>query len=90
MIYTADEATGGLHLDLVIAGNYKIPVEEAEERKNDPGYHDELFPLIKPVFQKMAGIVNQHIRGYRVETLYLVGGVSCFDGIEEVMRLKPA
>ena len=31
VFYTGDEPTGGFHLDLVIAGNYKISTEEAEE-----------------------------------------------------------
>jgi ethanolamine utilization protein EutJ len=88
VIYTADEATGGIHLDLVIAGNFKISTDEAERLKNDPGRQTELFPLIRPVFQKMAGIVSRHIRGYRVETLYMVGGTCCFPGIEEVMAAE--
>ena len=32
VIYTADEATGGTHLSLVIAGNYRISFEEAAGR----------------------------------------------------------
>ena len=85
-IYTADEATGGTHLDLVLAGNYKIDVDEAERIKTDPARQREIFPLVRPVFQKMASIVNQHLRGHSVSTLYLVGGTSCFPGIQEVME----
>ena len=85
-IYTADEATGGTHLDLVVAGNYKISVEEAEKMKTDPTLQRELFPLVRPVFQKMASIVNRHLQGHSVSTLYLVGGTSCFPGIQEVME----
>ena len=85
-IYTADEATGGTHLDLVLAGNYKIDVDAAEKMKTDPARQREIFPLVRPVFQKMASIVNQHLRGHSVSTLYLVGGTSCFPGIQEVME----
>ena len=86
VVYTADEATGGVHIDLVLAGHYKIPVEEAERIKTDAKRHDEVFSLIRPVFQKMAGIVRAHVHGYPVETLYLVGGTSCFPGIADVME----
>ena len=35
VVYTADEATGGTHVDLVLAGNFKIEVQEAERIKTD-------------------------------------------------------
>ncbi|MGE4529252.1 MAG: ethanolamine utilization protein EutJ [Rhodospirillaceae bacterium] len=86
VVYTADEATGGTHLDLVLAGNFKIPVDEAERIKTDPARQYDLFPLVRPVFQKMAAIVRSHISGLPVKTLYLVGGTSCFPGIAHVME----
>ena len=51
VIYTADEPTGGFHLDLVIAGNYKISTEEAEVKKRDPRER-LMFPVVRPVFEK--------------------------------------
>ncbi|MCF8077764.1 MAG: ethanolamine utilization protein EutJ [Desulfobacterales bacterium] len=86
VIYTADEATGGTHVDLVLAGNYKIELQEAESVKRKPERQAEIFPIIKPVFQKMASIVRRHLANYPVQTLYLVGGTSSFPGIEAVMR----
>jgi len=86
VVYTADEATGGTHLDLVLAGNFGIPVDEAERIKTDKTRQRDIFPLVRPVFQKMAAIVRQHIAGHPAETLYLVGGTSCFPGMAEVMR----
>lgn len=85
VVYTADEPTGGTHIDLVLAGNFKIDPSEAEQLKRDPAMQWEIFPLIRPVFERMASIVRDHIRDHAVETLYLVGGTSCFPGIEEVM-----
>jgi len=85
-IYTADEATGGTHVDLVLAGHFKIEVAEAEKIKTDPARQREILPLVTPVFQKMASIVREHLKGQLVETLYLVGGTSCFPGIEAVME----
>ena len=86
VVYTADEPTGGIHVDLVIAGHYKIKDHEAEKMKRDPRRQTEIFPLIRPVFQKMATIVRNHLRNHPVKTLYLVGGTSCFPGIKEVME----
>ncbi len=86
VVYTADEATGGTHLDLVLAGNFKISVEEAERIKTDASRQREIFPLVRPVFQKMASIVRQHLRDHPVRTLYLVGGTSAFPGAVEVME----
>lgn len=86
--YTADEPTGGIHVDLVLAGHYKIPDYEAEKMKRDPERQSEILPLITPVFEKMASIVRKHLKGHQVETLYLVGGTSCFPGIEAVMEME--
>ena len=86
VVYTADEATGGTHVDLVLAGNFKIEVQEAERIKTDASRQREIFPVVRAVFQKMASIVNHHLKGHRVETLYLVGGTSCFPGIVQVME----
>lgn len=88
VVYTGDEPTGGIHVDLVLAGTYKISVEEAECIKNDPKRHDEVFPYIRPVFQKMGTIVNRHLKNHPVKTLYLVGGTSCFDGARTVIETE--
>lgn len=85
VVYTADEATGGTHVDLVIAGHHRLSIEEAEAMKCDPQRQRELFPIVRPVFQKMASIVRNHLSGHRVKTLYLVGGTSTFVGVDQVM-----
>lgn len=86
VVYTADEPTGGTHLTLVIAGNYKIRFEEAEELKKQKGRHREVFPLVIPVVQKMAAIIKNHTRKYQVDNIYLVGGTCCMDGIEAIIE----
>jgi len=86
VVYTADEPTGGIHVDLVLAGHFRISVEEAERVKRDPEQQGRIYPLIRPVFQKMASIVSRHLQGHSVDTLYLVGGTCCFPGIKDVME----
>ena len=85
VVYTADEPTGGTHTDLVLAGHFKIADHEAEQIKRDPTRQGEIFPLIRPVFQKMATIVARHLEDHPVDTIYLVGGTSGFPGTEDVM-----
>lgn len=85
VIYTADEPTGGTHFSLVIAGAKKMSFEEAEEFKKDPANKKEVIALVKPCIQKVAEIIKRHIRGYRVDAVYLVGGSCCLEGIEDII-----
>lgn len=86
VIYTADEATGGSHMTLVLAGYYGIPIEEAERLKKDPAKEADVFPIIKPVVQKMASIVKRFLTGYEVEQVYVAGGACCFEEFESVFE----
>lgn len=86
VIYTADEATGGTHFSLVIAGALDISFEEAEKLKIDAREQRRLLPLIEPVMEKVATIVARHIAGYDVKVIYMVGGTSMFPGIGQVME----
>lgn len=86
VVYVADEPTGGTHFNLVISGAYKISFEEAEGLKQDLSRQQELFPVVKPVMQKVASIIKRHIEGHAVGDIYLAGGTSCFKEIEQVIR----
>ncbi|MBF4695925.1 ethanolamine utilization protein EutJ [Fusibacter ferrireducens] len=80
--FTADEATGGHHMSLVVAGNLNISYDEAEQVKMSP--ETDAFPMIRPVIEKMGTIVNQSIKGYSVSSIYVVGGACSFKQFEEV------
>lgn len=86
VIYIADEPTGGTHFSLVISGAYKKSFEDAEKYKRDEKNHKELMPVVKPVIEKVASIINRHIEDFHVQELSLVGGTCCFTGIEEVIE----
>jgi ethanolamine utilization protein EutJ len=86
VVYSADEATGGTHVSLVIAGAHDIPFEEAEAMKLDPDQQARLLPVVRPVFEKVASIVARHVAGFPVETLTLVGGTTAFPGMAEVLE----
>jgi ethanolamine utilization protein EutJ len=86
VVYTADEPTGGTHFSLVIAGATGTSFEEAEEMKKNPREQQRLFPIIRPVMEKVGSIINRHIRGYQVDRLYLVGGTCAYPGMVEVIQ----
>lgn len=85
VVYTADEATGGTHFTLVIAGAHRISCEEAERLKLDPQAQPRLFPVIRPVMEKVGTIIARHIARFPVDTIYLVGGTSAFPGMAGVI-----
>lgn len=86
VIYTADEPTGGTHFSLVIAGATGSSFEEAEIMKKDPQEQQRLFPLVRPVMEKVGTIVRRHIAGHRVDRIYLVGGTCAFPGMDQVIQ----
>ncbi len=83
VVYTADEPTGGTHFSLVIAGATGTTFEVAEEMKKDPKEQTRLFPVIRPVMEKVGTIINRHIAGHHVDRLYLVGGTCAYPGMEK-------
>lgn len=86
VIFTGDEPTGGTHMTLVLAGFKKISFEEAEKYKKDKSQEKNVFPIIKPVIQKMVSIVKNYITGYDVDTIYVVGGACSFKEFENIFE----
>lgn len=86
VIYTADEPTGGTHFSLVVAGALNIPFDEAEKLKVNPREADRLYPILRPVMEKVGTIVRQHIYSFDVETIYMVGGTANLKGIAAVVE----
>ncbi|MFZ4425199.1 ethanolamine utilization protein EutJ, partial [Escherichia coli] len=84
--YSADEATGGHHISLTLAGNRRIQLEEAEQYKRSNG--KEIWPVVKPVYEKMAEIVAPHIAGQSVADLWLAGGSCMQPGVDELFRKR--
>ncbi len=86
VVHTADEATGGTHFTLVIAGALDIPFEQAETLKINPAEQARLFPMVRPVMQKVATIIQRNIQGYTVPEIALVGGGAAFPGMAGVIQ----
>jgi len=84
VVYSGDEPTGGHHATLTIAGSNGSSVEEAEALKITQG--KRVWPIVRPVFEKMADIVRQHIGGHDIEALYLSGGSCALPGVRELFE----
>jgi ethanolamine utilization protein EutJ len=82
VVYSGDEPTGGHHVSLTLAGNRRISLEEAEVAKRSDG--NAVWPVVKPVFEKMCDIVRQHLVGHEVAELYLSGGSCAMPGVAEL------
>jgi ethanolamine utilization protein EutJ len=78
VVYTADEATGGTHFNLVIAGALGLTYEAAQVLKETPEEQPRLMALVRPVIEKVGAIITRHIQGWDVDRVTLVGGASAF------------
>lgn len=88
VIYVADEATGGTHFSLVLSGAYKMTFDEAELYKRDEKNHDEILPSLIPVIEKVATIIERHIKNYDIDEVVIVGGTCCLKNIEKIIEKK--
>lgn len=86
VIYSDDEATGGVHLSLVLAGGMRISPEEAEAIKADKARAKEVMGLVGPVVDKISSIVDRHLaRWPEIEEVCLVGGTCELEGLAEAV-----
>ena len=87
IVFTDDEATGGVHLSLVLAGNYKISYEQAEAIKTDRNKTREILPVVRPVIEKIASIVDTCLQKFSDLTeVCLVGGTCELEGFAEIVQ----
>lgn len=86
VIFTGDEPTGGTHMTLVLSGFHGWSVQEGELAKRDPAQESSVFPVVKPVVEKMAAIVGRYLKDYPVEEIYVVGGACCFTQFESTFE----
>ena len=54
--------------------------------KRDPTQEHNVFPVVRPVVEKMAAIVQRCLADRPVETVYVVGGACCFTEFETVFE----
>ena len=74
-------------LILELAGNYKISYEEAEEVKIDHQKSHEILPIVRPVIEKIASIVDACLQQFDDLTeVCLVGGTCELEGFAEIVQ----
>ncbi|KFT04318.1 ethanolamine utilization protein EutJ [Salmonella enterica subsp. enterica serovar Bareilly str. CFSAN000231] len=81
-----EDPPGGPHPPLPRGGNRRIPLEEAEQYKRSNA--QEIWPVVKPVYEKMAEIVARHIEGQGIADLWLAGGSCMQPGVEALFRQR--
>lgn len=86
VVYSGDEPTGGTQMTLVVSGYFKVSHEEGEAIKRQKRRESEIFPILRPVVEKMATICKTFIDDYGqpVSVVYLVGGSTKFKDTESV------
>ena len=70
-----------------MAGHLGISVEQAERRKRECIDHS-VADILRPVIQKMADVVHQHIDGFDVPRIYLSGGSCALPGFFEAFAAE--
>jgi len=87
VVFTDDEATGGVHLTLVVAGNRGIGYEQAEKIKTDPAMNREVLSMVRPVIEKIAAIVEKCLRPFGgLKRVCLVGGTCALEGFAGIVE----
>ena len=81
VVYSGDEATGGYHVTLALAGALRRPYASAEQFKRERG--EEAWGIVRPVFEKMTDIVQAHLKSTNpVRRMYLSGGSCALPGVQ--------
>jgi ethanolamine utilization protein EutJ len=87
VVYSNDEATRGVHHTLVLAGNFRISYEEAEQIKIDRRRSREVLQIVRPVIEKIASIAAENLEKFdSLERICLVGGTCELEGFVEIIN----
>lgn len=70
LVVLDDAPGGGHHLDLILAGALRVPVEEAERRKREGDYAS----ILRPGIERIASSIKRQIGSRTVPVVHLVGG----------------
>lgn len=79
-----DVAGGGHHLDLILAGALKLPVERAEEHKRTHG--NEVLPILRPGIERVAESIRRLCGGTDPGIVHLAGGALQLPGADAIVE----
>ncbi|MGF1681846.1 ethanolamine utilization protein EutJ [Photobacterium minamisatsumaniensis] len=86
LVTSLDEPSGGRHVSLTIAGGLGVEVDEAEQYKRRSHEDPLVATMAKPVIEKMADIVSEHLAGHHPTAMYLTGGGTLIAGFSDIFR----
>jgi ethanolamine utilization protein EutJ len=72
LVSLSDRAGGGHHLDLILAGALRLPIENAEIRKREQG--SEVLEILRPGIERIAASIAQQCNGENPGVVHLAGG----------------
>ena len=78
-----DRAGGGHHLDLILAGALRLPIEEAEVRKRERG--GEVLQILRPGIERIAASIARLCGEHDPGSVHLAGGALQLPGAGEVI-----
>jgi ethanolamine utilization protein EutJ len=77
-------AGGGHHLDLILAGALRIPVEEAESRKREHGV--DVLAILRPGVERVAESIRSQCGNVCPGVIHLAGGALQIPGAAAVVE----
>lgn len=80
----SDRAGGGHHLDLILAGALRIPVEEAEIRKREQGA--DLLAVLRPGIERIAASIRLQCANVCPGVVHLAGGALQVPGADAIVE----
>lgn len=79
-----DVAGGGHHLDLILAGALRLPVEDAEARKREHG--DDVLQILRPGVERIAESIRRLCAGIDPGVVHLAGGALQLPGADAIVE----
>ena len=80
----SDRAGGGHHLDLILAGALRIPVEDAEARKREQGA--DVLAILRPGVERIAESIRRQCGNVCPGVIHLAGGALRIPGADAVIE----
>lgn len=80
----SDRAGGGHHLDLILAGALRIPVEQAEARKREQGA--DVLVILRPGVERIAESIRRQCANVCPGIIHLAGGALRIPGADAVIE----
>ncbi|MCW5657070.1 MAG: ethanolamine utilization protein EutJ [Burkholderiaceae bacterium] len=84
LLSLSDRAGGGHHLDLIVAGRLRLPVEQAEAHKRSHGA--ELLDIVRPGIERIAESIRQQCGNRSPGVVHLAGGALRIPGADAVVE----